>query len=378
MTHVLLISSSNPVNKDGSAAAGSFVHDFANELSKFINITIVTPGNDDSIIKLDNITVIQFKVPKLPLSLLKIYLPTHWIYIFNTIRFGSSVVTNVLKQTDVDHIFALWVLPSGYWAYKAYKEFNVSYSCWALGSDIWSFQNNYFTRKLLKIILINSENLFSDGMELKKDVTSICGKECSFLPSTRQLPNSKKYQGLNGTGTRLAYLGRWHANKGIDLLLEALISLNGSDWESISEFVFAGGGPLENSVKEKCRHLQDNNRPITLLGFLNKKDASSLISWADYLVIPSRIESIPVVLSDAIQKCTPVIATPVGDLPRLFNKYILGILCDSVTVGSIATSIKLSLHTSPSKFNNSIKNAQSVFNINSIAKQYLSSLGINT
>ena len=54
MTHVLLISSSNPVNKDGSAAAGSFVHDFANELSKFINITIVTPGNDDSIIKLDN------------------------------------------------------------------------------------------------------------------------------------------------------------------------------------------------------------------------------------------------------------------------------------------------------------------------------------
>ena len=48
------------------------------------------------------------------------------------------------------------------------------------------------------------------------------------------------------------------------------------------------------------------------------------LRWCDYLLIPSRIESIPVILSDAIQLGTPVIATEVGDMPAVFEEMAIG------------------------------------------------------
>jgi len=61
---------------------------------------------------------------------------------------------------------------------------------------------------------------------------------------------------------------------------------------------------------------------------------------ADYLVIPSRIESIPVVFSDAMQVGTPVIATPVGDLRALIEEHRCGVLADDVSVKALARALE--------------------------------------
>ena len=370
--HILLISSSFPTTKDGSAAAGSFVNDFAVELCKFTKVTVLAPGNSDNQEKYGNLTVLYFKVPTLPLSLLKIHNPAHWLYIFQTIRAGSTALNNLLKRKAIDHILALWVLPSGFWAYRAHRKFGVPFSCWALGSDIWAFQHNYFGKILLRNILCKAQYNFADGLTLKKDVTTISGRNCEFLPSSRILFRQKLPNQDNHTGTRLAYLGRWHPNKGVDLFLDALAYLTNKDWEHISEVTVAGGGPLEELVRNKYEDLQHNNRPIRLLGYLNKKEASDLIEWTDYLVIPSRIESIPVILSDAIQLCTPVVATPAGDIPLFLKKYNLGILSKSIAPESLANSIKLALKLNPNQFKKYILAAQPEFNIHSIAKKFYS------
>ncbi len=42
---------------------------------------------------------------------------------------------------------------------------------------------------------------------------------------------------------RLAFLGRWHPNKGTDLLLDALHQLRDEDWHRIEAVRIAGGAP---------------------------------------------------------------------------------------------------------------------------------------
>jgi glycosyltransferase involved in cell wall biosynthesis len=66
--------------------------------------------------------------------------------------------------------------------------------------------------------------------------------------------------------------------------------------------------------------------PVNVGGYLDTAEATELIAWSDYLMLPSRVESIPVIFSDAAQLGRPLVATPVGDLPRLFGQHEFGIL----------------------------------------------------
>jgi glycosyltransferase involved in cell wall biosynthesis len=45
------------------------------------------------------------------------------------------------------------------------------------------------------------------------------------------------------------------------------------------------------------------------------------------LIIPSRIESIPLVLSDGLQMSLPLLVTDVGDMGTLVSRYSAGIVC---------------------------------------------------
>lgn len=338
---VLLISTSFPIKEDGSEAAGSFVKDFCQELDgQGHDVAVVYPVTEEPIgINEGSVNNFWFYVPVLPLSLLSPKKTKDWINIISTLSQGKKAVDNAVKEFKPDHIFALWALPSGHWARYAKKRYGVPYSIWALGSDIWSLGKVPVVKNYLKQVLQDATHLFADGYQLADDVTRISGKNCDFLSSTRQLPVC----GLPLTKTkapyRFCFLGRWHPNKGIDLLLQALHLLEDKDWERIEEVRIAGGGPMEKYVKEQVQQLQENQRPITLLGFQDKYGAAMLLTWADYVIIPSRIESIPVIFSDAMQAMRPVLAMPVGDLTRLLKFSGCGRLVTQINKTALAAEI---------------------------------------
>ena len=82
---------------------------------------------------------------------------------------------------------------------------------------------------------------------------------------------------------------------------------------------------------------------MTIGSYLEKKEAAALIGWADYLMLPSRIESIPVIFSDAAQIRTPIIATTVGDLPALRKRYEFGVLAEDVSEDRYSRAIAAAL-----------------------------------
>ncbi|MDM8561060.1 glycosyltransferase [Candidatus Parabeggiatoa sp. HSG14] len=374
MPHIALITTSYPTTHDGSEAAGSFVADFAVALAAYAQVTIIAPSLNAEVECQQSITLQRFKVPCLPLSLLKPYNPRDWLAIIKTLRAGLITLEQVTKNEKIDHIFALWALPSGYWAKSISDTYNIPYSTWALGSDIWSLGKVPVIKNILKNVLKSSHTNFADGYLLKQSVESISGRDCHFLPSTRTLTISKQKQLSTNPPYRLAFLGRWHPNKGTDILVESLSTLSNTDWQRIQEIRICGGGFLEETIKATCTNLKEQGHPVVLQGYLNKIEAIELFLWADYVLIPSRIESIPVVFSDAMKCHCPIVSMPVGDLPRLVTEYKVGVLAEEVSAQAFAQAVKQILQQSPQDFATGVKRATNDFSLEHIAEKLLAQL----
>jgi glycosyltransferase involved in cell wall biosynthesis len=270
----------------------------------------------------------------------------------------------------------LWVLPSGWWAKLETGGKGIPYSTWALGSDIWSLGRLPVVRQVLKGVLDSAHCRYADGLELCKNVEHIGNVSCLFLPSTRWLPAQAPQPETESPPYRLAFLGRWHVNKGVDLLLDALARLTPDDWSRVEEVRICGGGPLEPVVREAASNLAATGKPVSVGGFLNKTEAARLIGWADYLMLPSRIESIPVIFSDAAQLGTALVATPVGDLPTLKARYDFGVLATGVSESDYCRAIRDALADNPARFKDGLKAAAGEFDLKVIVRRFLDDTGL--
>ncbi|MDH4110187.1 MAG: glycosyltransferase [Gammaproteobacteria bacterium] len=369
MRHLALVSTSYPDGAPGSEAAGSFVEDFAVELSGRVRVSVLAAATAESMCRNGNLSIRRFAVPRLPLSLLRATRPADWPAIIDTLRSGSAALDRLCREDRPDHILALWALPSGYWARSSGLRHGIRYSIWALGSDIWSLGRLPLVRGALRRVLADAANRYADGLQLASDVERISGMACSFLPSTRRLPQPTRTTRRSTPPYRLAFLGRWHSNKGVDVLLDALGRLDDGDWKRIAEIRVCGGGALEDAVRQSIGALQAQGRPVSIGGYLDKQAAADLIGGADYLLLPSRIESIPVIFSDAVQAGTPLVATPVGDLPRLFRKYRVGVISESVEAQGYTSALRAALGTDPRTFESGLVDAMADFDLGAAASR---------
>lgn len=348
---LVLVTTSFPIKGDGSEAAGSFVSDLAEALARHVPVRVVAPGAL-SIREMwaDNVEVFRYESPSRPLSTLKPWRPAEVRDTLRVLRAGAKATRDAAEAGPTVHILALWALPSGYWARSAARASGVPYSVWALGSDIWSLGRIPGVRTVLRSVIRGAACRYADGMQLGRDAARISGRSFEFLPSSRRLNGRRERPLTSLPPYRLLFLGRWHINKGIDLLLEALMLLDGGSWSRISEVHIAGGGPMEGLVREKVGALLAEGRPLRLSGFLDREQATAALSEADYLLIPSRIESIPVVFSDAMKMELPVVSMPVGDLPALITQWGVGVLASRVDAAAFANALRTAVGQSPAHF----------------------------
>lgn len=371
--HVVLVTTSYPESSSGSEAAGGFVAEFAQQLARHAKVTVVAATSGSASERTEGaLSVYRFAVKRWPLSLLRPIHPADWWPIIATLRDGGRALDAVVSRDRPDYILALWALPSGHWAKKMQRRYGVTYGIWALGSDIWSLGRIPLLRAYLGRVLTRADRCYADGLRLADEVKNISGGDCHFMPSARRLQAAESRELSGAAPFRLAYLGRWHPNKGVDIFLESLGRLSAGDWERVAEVRVHGGGPLEDDVHRKVEELRALGHPVSVGGYLDKIAAIELIDWTDYLALPSRVESIPVIFSDAAQLGRPLIATPVGDLPGLFDKREFGLLASAATVDAYTEALRLALGTSPRQFETQLAKFAKEFDIVDVAGQFAS------
>lgn len=322
---ILIITSSYPSTPSDSINAGVFVRDFAKALMKRGHeVDVLTPrkgkGNYDNEV---NVYYFWWLGRETSLTYLKLWSPIDILKVISL--FISGIFNGLLlcAKTRYDHIISMWAVPSGLIA-RILNIFTwIPYSVWCLGSDIWEIKKIPLGRRILKWILKNSKKVFADGHDLKNDVEEISKRECLFLPSSRVLPEPEKID-LERDKMNFLFIGRFHKNKGPDILLQA-ITLLPEEKRKKSRFYIFGDGPMRDFIHEfvKKNGLEE---VVELKGYADPITASSYLHSCDALIIPSRIESIPVILSDAAQAKIPVIVTDVGDMGEMVRKFRCGIV----------------------------------------------------
>lgn len=371
---LVVVTSSFPIRNDGSEAAGSFVADLVEELAKQIDVRVVAPGQaSSSEVWGDRIEVRRFASPPRPLSTLKAWRPSD-LYWIARILHGGLQATRAAVTDEVTHVLALWGLPCGEWVRRAAQAHGLRYSVWLLGSDVWSLGHLPVVRGMLARVIRQARHVYADGYRLAEDAECISGTPVGFLPSTRRIDLSGSAPLRDQPPYRLLFLGRWHSNKGVDLLLDALALLDDDDWRCIEKVEIQGGGPLAPLVHKRVTALRAVGRPVELGGFLAKREAEAAIARADWVLIPSRIESIPVIFSDAMKLGRPVIAMPVGDLPRLVGTDGCGILAERTDATAYRHALNVVQRTSPLSFAGGISVQAARFNIGKVAASLLGTI----
>lgn len=371
---IVIVTSSFPTTGDGSEAAGSFVADLVDELAKFVHVRVVAPGPDAVIQQWsEHIEIYRYAAPSRALSTLKFWRPGDLLWIVRVLR-GGLRATRAATRDGAVHVLAFWGLPCGEWARVAARERGLDYSVWMLGSDVWSLGRIPLLRFMLGRVIRQASNAYADGYRLADDARRISGAPVQFLPSTRRVGIHDHAPPRDGGPYRLLFLGRWHPNKGVDLLLDALAMLDDDDWQLIESVQIQGGGPLDAVVRARASALIALGRPVKVGRYLTKSEAEAAIVGADWVLIPSRIESIPVIFSDAVKLGRPVVAMPVGDLPVLLGRHEIGVRADDVSSAAYARAIQVALRLQAASHSSALSGCAGEFDLGVVSVSLIKSL----
>jgi glycosyltransferase involved in cell wall biosynthesis len=170
------------------------------------------------------------------------------------------------------------------------------------------------------------------------------------------------------------FIGRYHPNKGPDILLEAIRLI---DRETLSkiQFHFFGTGPLEGDLKRSVSQygLKDE---VTIEGPVDEYTMTALLIKCHTLIIPSRIESIPVVLSDALQVDCNMIVSNVGDMGSLVRSFHAGVVVDELSPEAFKEAIVRQSEKKEDEFKEGRQKLYALFNLEKSVDTFLKSLGI--
>ena len=144
----------------------------------------------------------------------------------------------------------------------------------------------------------------------------------------RRLPNIPEDCFLIGT------IGRFAPEKGYELFLEAAKQVR--EMMPNTRFVIVGDGELRETLVEKAAQF-NLLEVLTFTGV--RTDIPELLSAMDIYVLSSFSEGLPMVVLEAMATGKAVVATSVGDIPKLIQHNKTGVLVPPHSASALATAL---------------------------------------
>jgi glycosyltransferase involved in cell wall biosynthesis len=134
------------------------------------------------------------------------------------------------------------------------------------------------------------------------------------LPNAVNIP-AEMNRSFTNLPVKFLFVGRFAFNKGIGILLDAIMELNKEGYENKMFFNLVGKGPLYDEFKSIY---QAPN--IHFAGFADDNELSALYRSSDVFVLPTLFEGMPTVVLEAMCYSMPVIVTDVGATRELVDE----------------------------------------------------------
>ena len=86
----------------------------------------------------------------------------------------------------------------------------------------------------------------------------------------------------------------------------------------------AGDGPERDALEQQAKALSLDDRAVRFLGA--RTDVDDLLCAADFFVLPSDTEGLPLSVLEAMSHGLPIVASRVGGIPELIDDNTHGLL----------------------------------------------------
>jgi glycosyltransferase involved in cell wall biosynthesis len=175
------------------------------------------------------------------------------------------------------------------------------------------------------------------------------------FPPANVLPDNKFIVG---------YFGRFSKEKCPDVFVDIIYAFKDKD---DMHFVMTGDGPEYSNVKKKIEQLSLTHK-VYAPGFVD--DIRPFLCKTNVVVIPSKIEGIPIILLEGLSMGIPIVASNIGGMPSIITDYNNGFLCDHKNTRAFIEKINL-------LYENRLLGSEMSKNARSYAEQELNIIKMN-
>jgi glycosyltransferase involved in cell wall biosynthesis len=148
-------------------------------------------------------------------------------------------------------------------------------------------------------------------LHYQSQITTVFTLANGFGSQSREL---KVIQRQSNGKVKVLFVGADTSAKGFPLFVSLAEKYGGTN--SNFNFVAAGG-----AKRSEASNVQQ-------LGVISPNDLQLELESAALLVVPSRVEAMPMVILEAMKNRVPVLASPVGDIPEVLSFGSVGVLFD--------------------------------------------------
>lgn len=178
----------------------------------------------------------------------------------------------------------------------------------------------YIPEYLLTIIAARRTNVYTNGIHLAKKLRKFGIQAKALISSTLENNDFFLKELSEYTKIVLCYVGYLRYAKGMDIILQ--IGLKLSEKKIPYIFKIVGNGEMMDEMNRFVKQ-HKIEKSFIFYGHIDSwYELKKIYRESDLFIFPSRSEGSPRVVLEAISQGLPVISTPVGSLPYIFENNI--------------------------------------------------------
>lgn len=203
---------------------------------------------------------------------------------------------------------------------------------------LWYVHETQVGRELMKLV-----HMIEPSLELANTVVTPTQTTAEMYACFRSKPIEVIPYGIPEVAVRpprvagqptFAIIGTFEPRKGQDVLLDAVERVSGSALFKLA------GRTLDEAFYGELRRRANALSNVELLDSLGHEEAMQLLAASDVLVCPSRDETMPIVLLEAMSLGKAIICTNVGGIAEWIRDGENGMLIPSEDTQALATAIE--------------------------------------
>lgn len=201
------------------------------------------------------------------------------------------------------------------------------YHVWADGMSAYFCDMIIANSQAAKDTLVKKENIQEDKIRVVYN-----GINFESFITSKSKETIKKELNLPNDSLIAVYVGRLHKEKGADFLPKISANL-----KYPCKFLIVGDGAERKGMENKIKKLKVSKNFI----FMGWRDnIPELLKASDVFILPSREESFPQVILEAMSQSLPIVAMDVGGVKELVDHQQNGLLVKPGKIADFVSSLK--------------------------------------